>query len=173
MTADNTFMISVLVENYPGVLSQIIRLFSRRGYNIQSVAVDTTQTPNETRITILADGDEAAALQILYQLRKQISVISAKLLDASNAILRSMVMIKVDGDTKEKRDEVIQISNIFRANIIDISLDCLTVSVTGNPDKIEAFIRLMEPFGIMELVRSGIVALERGKSTIISDYQGE
>ena len=89
---------------------------------------------------------------------------------AEYGLPRAMVIVKVDADTKEKRDEVIQISNIFRANIIDISLDCLTVSVTGDPDKTEAFIRLMAPFGILELVRSGIVTLERGKLTINSGY---
>lgn len=170
MSLDNTFMISILVDNYAGVLSQITRLFSRRGYNIQSITADKTQNPDETRITIIADGVQTAALQILLQLRKQISVLSAKLLDPEEAILRAMVIVKVDADTKEKRDEVIQISNIFRANIIDISLDCLTVSVTGDPDKTEAFIRLMAPFGILELVRSGIVTLERGKLTINSGY---
>ena len=140
MSLDNTFMISILVDNYAGVLSQITRLFSRRGYNIQSITADKTQNPDETRITIIADGDQTAALQILLQLRKQISVLSAKLLDPEEAILRAMVIVKVDADTKEKRDEVIQISNIFRANIIDISLDCLTVSITDDPDKTKAFI---------------------------------
>ncbi len=171
MTYQNeTFTISMLVENYAGVLSQITRLFSRRGYNIQSIAADQIDRPNETRITIIADGTDAMAEQILLQVRKQISVISAKIITAEASVQRSMVIIKVDGDTKEKRDEVIQISNVFRANIIDFSLDCLTISVTGAPDKIEAFIRLMTPFGILELVRSGIVTIERGKSTIDSEY---
>ena len=127
MSLDNTFMILILVDNYAGVLSQITRLFSRRGYNIQSITADKTQNPDETRITIIADGDQTAALQILLQLRKQISVLSAKLLDPEEAILRAMVIVKVDADTKEKRDEVIQISNIFRANIMYISVKMKTV----------------------------------------------
>ena len=124
MTYQNeTFTISMLVENYAGVLSQITRLFSRRGYNIQSIAADQIDRPNETRITIIADGTDAMAEQILLQVRKQISVISAKIITAEDSVQRSMVIIKVVGDTKEKRDEVIQISNVFRANIIDFSLD--------------------------------------------------
>lgn len=169
MANENTFTISILVENYAGVLSQITRLFSRRGYNIQSIAVDTIERPDETRISIIADGDLEAAQQILFQLRKQISVISAKLLNPEDSIQRSMVFVKVAGDTKEKRDEIIQISNIFRANIIDISLDTITVAVTGALEKVEAFIRLMTPFGILELVRSGIVTIERGRSTIYTE----
>ncbi|NMA12451.1 MAG: acetolactate synthase small subunit [Chloroflexi bacterium] len=162
-------MVGMLVENYPGVLSQVIRLFSRKGYNIQSVAVDTTDNPDITRITIITYGDEMAAQFILRQLHKQVAVIAAKLLDRSSCVQRGLVMVKLASDTKEKRDEIIQVVNIFRGQIVDINQECLTVSITGDLEKIEAFIKLAEHFGILEIVQSGIVALDRGKTTIFDN----
>lgn len=163
------FMVGMLVENYPGVLSQVIRLFSRKGYNIQSVAVDTTENPEITRITIITYGDKMAAQFIIRQLQKQVAVITVKLLEKSSCIQRQLVMVKLNSETKEKRDEIIQIVNIFRGHIVDINQDCLTVSVTGDLEKIDAFIRLAVQFGIREIVRSGVVALDRGKSTIFDN----
>ena len=166
---NDQFMVGMLVENYPGVLSQVIRLFSRKGYNIQSVAVDTTENPEITRITIITYGDEMAAQFILRQLQKQVAVIAAKLMERSSVVQRGLVMVKLKSETKEKRDEIIQIVNIFRGHIVDINQDCLTVSITGDLEKIEAFIRLAEQFGIMEIVQSGIVAMDRGKTTIFDN----
>ncbi len=163
------FMVGMLVENYPGVLSQVIRLFSRKGYNIQSVAVDTTDNPEITRITIITYGDEMAAQFILRQLQKQVAVIAAKLLERSSCVQRGLVMVKLASNTKERRDEIIQIVNIFRGHIVDINQECLTVSITGDLEKIEAFIKLAEQFGILEIVQSGIVALDRGKTTIFDN----
>jgi acetolactate synthase-1/3 small subunit len=173
MKQEKLFMVSILVENIAGVLSQIVRLFSRKGYNILSVSADVTDRPDITRITIVTYGDEQAADFILSQVRKQVLVISAKLLDRETCVQRELVMVKLRCETKEDRDEIIQIVNIFRGNIIDINHECLTVSVTGDLEKLEAFIRLVSQFEIMELVRSGLVALERGKTTILTEDEGD
>ena len=129
--------LSVLVENAAGVLSQVSRLFSRKGYNIESLAVGTTDDPKISRITIEIDTDDSAAAQI-----------------------------KVNADTSENRNEVIQIANIFRASIIDVSLSSLTIAVIGAESKVDAIQKLLQGFGILEMVRTGMVALERGDSTI-------
>jgi acetolactate synthase-1/3 small subunit len=105
----------------------------------------------------------------LRQLHKQVAVIAAKLLDRSSCVQRGLVMVKLASDTKEKRDEIIQVVNIFRGQIVDINQECLTVSITGDLEKIEAFIKLAEHFGILEIVQSGIVALDRGKTTIFDN----
>ena len=173
MKQDQLFMVSILVENVAGVLSQIVRLFSRKGYNILSVSADVTETPDITRITIVTFGDDQAADFILSQVRKQLLVISAKLLDRSTCVQRELVMVKLRSGTKEIRDEIVQIVNIFRGSIVDINHECLTVSVTGDLDKLEAFIRMITQFEIMELVRSGLVALERGKNTILTEAEGD
>lgn len=157
---------SVLVENAAGVLSQVSRLFSRKGYNIESLAVGTTDDPKVSRITIEIDTDDASAAQIANQLRKLFCVYSVQELVPENSIRRELVMIKVKADTSENRNEVIQIANIFRASIIDVSINSLTIAVIGAESKANAIQKLLQGFGILEMVRTGMVALERGDSTI-------
>ena len=166
--------LSVLVENAAGVLSQVSRLFSRKGYNIESLAVGTTDDPAISRITIEVLADNAMIEQIMNQLRKQFPVYSVQELLPERSIRRELVMFKVRAETPDIRNEIIQIANIFRANIvdvgknsiIDVSLKSLTLALIGDETKAEAMQRLLEAFGILELVRTGMVALERGAYTI-------
>ena len=158
--------LSVLVENAAGVLSQVSRLFSRKGYNIESLAVGTTDDPTVSRITIEVTADEAMTEQIMNQLRKQFSVYSVQELKPERSIRRELVMFKVKAETPDIRNEVIQIANIFRASIIDVSTTTLTLAIIGEESKDDALERLLREFGILELVRTGMVALERGRATI-------
>ena len=158
--------LSVLVENSAGVLSQVSRLFSRKGYNIESLAVGTTDDPPVSRITIEVMADAPMIEQIMNQLRKQFPVYSVQELLPERSIRRELVMFKVKAETHDIRNEVIQIANIFRASIIDVSLKSLTLALIGDETKAEAMQKLLETFGILELVRTGMVALERGAYTI-------
>ena len=158
--------LSVLVENTSGVLSQVSRLFSRKGYNIESLAVGTTDDPKTSRITIETMGDEAMIEQLMNQLRKQFSVYSVQELLPERSIRRELVMFKVRAETADARNEVVQIANIFRCSIIDVSLKSLTLALIGDESKADAMQKLLETFGILELVRTGMVALERGAYTI-------
>ena len=163
---------SVLVENTAGVLSQVSRLFSRKGYNIESLAVGATDDPQISRITIEVMGDDAATAQIMNQLRKQFCVYSVQELQPDRSIRRELVMFKVKAETSDVRNEVLLIANIFRASIIDVSVQSLTLALIGDESKAEAMQKLLETFGILELVRTGMVALERGAYTI-SDERKE
>ena len=154
--------LAVLVDNNSGVLSQVTRLFSRKGYNIESLAVGTTDTPETSRITIEIKTDDARARLLCNQLRKLFPVHSVKHLVEDNEIRRELVLIKVKADTSEVRNEIIQMANIFRASIIDVSLGSLTLAVIGDEKKTDAMQNLLSDFGILELVRTGMVALERG-----------
>lgn len=164
--------LSVLVENAAGVLSQVSRLFSRKGYNIESLAVGTTDSPDVSRITIEVNSDEQQIQQIINQLRKLFVVYSVRVLNSENSIRRELVLIKVRAESRETRNEVVQLANIFRASIIDVSTNTLTLAIIGEESKNEALEQLLGEFGILELVRTGIVALERGQSTI-SDARKE
>lgn len=158
--------LSVLVENTAGVLSQVSRLFSRKGYNIESLAVGTTDDPAISRITIEVMASEAMTEQIMNQLRKQFPVLSVQELKPERSIRRELVMFKVKAETADVRNEIIQVANIFRASIIDVSLKSLTIALIGEESKAEAMQDLFKSFGILELVRTGMVALERGAYTI-------
>ena len=166
MQKENRHILSVLVENSAGVLSQVSRMFSRKGYNIDSLAVDTTEDPTISRMTILVNEDEEQIEQIASQLAKLLPVISVKLLSPESSVQREMILVKVKAASREARDEIIQIASIFREKIIDVGMEALTLEVTGDHDKAEALLKLLESFGILELVRTGAVALERGKTTI-------
>lgn len=161
--------LSVLVDNEAGVLSQVSRLFSRKGYNIESLAVGTTDEPDVSRITIEILADDAQCLQIRNQLSKLIPVHSVKELEAGKSIRRELILIKVKADSRDIRNEVIQIANIFRASIIDVATSTLTIAMIGNETKTEAIQNLLNEFGIVELARTGMVALERGQFTLNDD----
>ncbi len=166
----NRYTLAVLVDNEAGVLSQVSRLFSRKGYNIESLAVGTTDTPTVSRITIeVMAEDDARARLLCNQLRKLFPVHSVKLLDVSHSIRRELVLIKVRAETTEARSEIIQIASIFRANVIDVAPASLTIAVIGEEVKTNAIQALVEKHGILELVRTGVVALERGAFTIDED----
>ncbi len=154
--------LSVLVENKPGVLARVAELFARRGFNIESLAVGTTEKPDISRMTIVVDVAEHSLEQVRKQLHKLINVIEIVDLDPEASVAREMVMVKVKADTSN-RSEIIEIADIFRGNIVDVSRESITVEVTGNASKLSAFEDLVKPYGIKELVRTGKVALPRGK----------
>lgn len=157
--------LSVLVENHAGVLSRVTGLFSRRGFNIESLAVGTTENPDVSRITIVVGGDDYVVDQVTKQLNKLIDVIKIRQLESSDSITRELVLLKVQAQS-EKRAEVIQIVDIFRANIVDVSKDTLTIEMTGGFNKVKALIDMLDPFGIKELVRTGTIAIQRGSESI-------
>lgn len=154
--------LSVLVENKPGVLARVAELFARRGFNIESLAVGTTEKPDISRMTIVVDVAEHSLEQVRKQLHKLINVIEIVDLDPESSVAREMVMVKVKADTSN-RSEIIEIADIFRGNIVDVSRESITVEVTGNASKLSAFEDLVKPYGIKELVRTGKVALPRGR----------
>ena len=158
------YTLSVLVENNPGVLSRVVGLFSRRGFNIHSLSVGTTQDPQVSRITIEVNGDA----QISKQLSKIMEVIKIKTLRDSEIVKRGLSLVKVKV-TPKTRSEVIEITNVFRAKIVDISPNTLTIELTGHNTKLNAFIDLVEPYGIEEIARTGMTALERGANTLKLD----
>lgn len=153
--------ITALVENTPGVLARVAGLFSRRGFNIESLAVSITEDPSISRMTIVVGGDERALEQIEKQLNKLIEVIKVYDYAEIPSVDRELALVKVTA-TPEKRAEILQISDIFRGKIIDVSERTLTIEVTGQVEKIDAFQNLLEPYGIKELVRTGKIALSRG-----------
>ncbi|NLM34776.1 MAG: acetolactate synthase small subunit [Clostridiales bacterium] len=158
-------VLSILVENHFGVLSKITGLFSRRGYNIESLTVGTTEDPTISRITIVAPGDEMVLEQIVKQLNKLIDVIKVQEIDMSNAVSREIALIKVSSSASN-RSSIIEIVNIFRSNIIDINEKSMIIEATGDSKKISAIIEMLKPFGIIELIRTGLTALNRGSKAI-------
>ena len=161
--------LSVLVDNEAGVLSQISRLFSRKGFNVESLAVGATDHPEISRMTIEVMANENQTNLMCNQLAKMVPVHSVKLLVPSHSIRSELVLYKVRAKNSEDKNEIIQIANIFRGSIIDVSKETLTMSVIGDEKKTDAVQELLEGFGIVELVRTGLIALERGKYTIDED----
>lgn len=156
----------LLVDNTSGVLSRISGLFSRRGYNIESITAGVTADPRFTRITIVASGDDEILEQIEKQVEKLVDVRNIRELKPEESVYRELVLIKVHA-SKEQRQDVIAVVDSFRAKIIDFAPESLVIELTGNQQKVEAFIRLMEEYGILELARTGIAGLGRGTEHII------
>ena len=163
------YTLAILVRDIPGVLSQVARLFSRKGYNIESIVSGETDKPGVTRITIVILADELMIDQIAAQCSKLIPVLAVKILDEGASIQREFALIKVAAADRAARDEVVQMSNIFRANIIDVSRETLTVAIFGDKSKTSALIRLLSDFGILEMAKTGTLAIERGLSSIYDD----
>jgi acetolactate synthase-1/3 small subunit len=154
-------IISVLVENKSGVLAKISGLFSRRGFNIESLAVGPTEDEKISRITIVVNAEIHSIEQVVKQLYKLINVIKIQELDPSNIVERELVLIKVNADNST-RAEILEIVDIFRANIVDVAKKSLSIEITGNSRKIQGIEELLQPYGILELVRTGKIALSRG-----------
>ena len=152
---------SILVDNTSGVLSRIAGLFSRRGYNIDSLTVGVTADPRYSRATVVAKGDEIIMQQIENQLNKLVDVIDIKRLEPETSICRELIMIKLKV-SEENRQSLIAVANIFRAKIVDVAKESLVIELTGNQSKIEAFIDLLSGYEILELARPGITGLSRG-----------
>lgn len=158
--------IAVLVKDHPGVLAKVASLFSRRGFNIESLAVGHTEDANISRMTIVVEGDEQILEQITKQLNKLIDVIRVRDISPQNSVERELALIKVNANSLPARSEVIQMVDIFRAKIIDVDRQMVTIETTGTEDKVSALIELLKPFGLKEVVRTGKIALSRGNKAI-------
>ncbi|APF33457.1 acetolactate synthase small subunit [Microbacterium sp. NE2HP2] len=158
-------VLSLLVEDKPGLLTRVAGLFARRGFNIESLAVGVTEVPGLSRITVVVDVEELPLEQVTKQLNKLVNVIKIVELDFSSSVQREHILIKVRADN-QTRSNVIEVANLFRAAIVDYAPDALVVEVTGDRGKIDAILRAFEPFGIKELAQSGLLAIGRGGKSI-------
>jgi len=165
VTAMNKHTLSVLVENKPGVLARVSGLFSRRGFNIDSLAVGETENPDVSRITIVVNADSSPLEQVTKQLNKLVNVLKIVELDPQQSVQRELLLVKVRAD-RTVRGQVLETVELFRAKVIDVAPDTLTIEATGNPDKLDALLRDLEPYGIKEMVQSGLVAIGRGSRSI-------
>jgi acetolactate synthase I/III small subunit len=157
----STHTLSVLVENKPGVLARVSGLFSRRSFNIESLAVGPTEHPEISRITILVGVEGTALEQVTKHLNKLINLIKIVELEDANAVQRELLLVKVRADDATRRG-VLETVELFKAKVVDVSPEALTIEVTGPPVKLEAMLKMLEPYGIREMVQSGVVALGRG-----------
>jgi acetolactate synthase-1/3 small subunit len=157
--------LSVLVENKPGVLARIAALFSRRGFNIDSLAVGPTEHPEISRMTIVVGVEDRPLEQVTKQLNKLVNVIKIVELGPESSVQRELLLVKVRADL-DTRSHVLETVQLFRAKVVDVAPDAVTVEATGSADKLEALLRVLEPFGIKELVQSGMVAINRGGRSI-------
>ena len=161
----NKHTLSVLVENKPGVLARIAGLFSRRGFNIESLAVGPPEHAEVSRMTIVVNVEDSPLEQVTKQLNKLIEVIKIVELDPSASINRELLLVKVKADV-DTRGQVLDAVQLFKARVVDVAPDAVTVELIGNADKLADFLRVVEPFGIRELVQSGMVAISRGSRSI-------
>lgn len=162
---DKRFVIAVYVENKAGVLTRVSGMFTRRAFNIDALTVGETESAEYSRITITASGNEYMRDQIVHQLRKLHNVKKVEVLE-EGCIQRQLMLIKVAYDSAS-RAEILAAAQVYRANVIDYTADEMCIEVTGHPNKIDAFVKLMLPYGVLEMCRTGIVALERGRKTLL------
>ena len=160
------FVIAVYVDNESGVLSRVTGLFTRRGFNIDALTVGETECPEYSRITVCISGDGYAREQLINQLRKLYNVKKVEVLE-EDAITRELMLIKVK-NTKETRGDIMAAVEIYRAKVIDYTTDAMCIEVTGHPSKIDAFVTLMVPYGVIEMCRTGLVALDRGETSLLN-----
>ena len=161
----STHVLSLLVENTPGLLTRVAGLFARRGFNIDSLAVGETEYPDVSRMTVVVDVEDLPLEQVTKQLNKLINVIKIVELESSNSVQREHMLIKVRTDNNT-RSNVLEVINLFRASVVDYAPDALVVEVTGDKGKVDALLRALEPFGIKELAQSGLLAIGRGGKSI-------
>ena len=157
----NKKVLSVFVDNTSGVLNRVAGLFSRRGYNIDSLTVGVTQDPRYSRMTIVVSGDDDIIEQIIKQIEKLVDVNKVEVLEDNNSVCRELILTKVK-TTPEQRQQVMAVADIFRAKIVDVGIDSLIIELTGNQNKLDAFLNLLADYEILELVRTGITGLARG-----------
>jgi acetolactate synthase I/III small subunit len=157
--------LSVLVENKPGVLARIATMFARRGFNIESLAVGPTEYADVSRMTIVVNVDDNPLEQVTKQLNKLVNVLKIVELEPASSVSRELRLVKVKAD-QAARSQVIEIVELFRAKVVDVATDAVTIEATGGSDKLDALLRLLEPFGVKELVQSGMVAVGRGSRSI-------
>ena len=166
MTKTNKHTISILVENKTGVLQRVAGLFTRRDFNIDNITVGKTSEPGHSRITITTYGDNRTLEQIIKQLNKLIEVIKVREMKPEQTIRRQLALLKIHAPTEQDKSEIIQYTNIFRGHIIDVTPKTITIEITGNPDKINALMDLLRPYGIKETAKTGITAITRGQKTL-------
>ena len=154
--------LSILVENKPGVLTRVAGLFARRGFNIESLAVGVSEDPGLSRVTIVIDGDEHPVDQVTKQLHKLINVVKIRDLEAGSSVSAELLLVRVAGEG-DKRTEALQIAEIFKAKIVDVDRKSITLRVVGTNDKLEALLELLQPLGVLEVVRTGTIAMGRGR----------
>ncbi len=159
----NQHTLVALVQDRPGVLTRVASMFRRRGYNIASLAVGKSEQLGLSRMTVVVNGDEDTVAQVTKQLDKLIEVIRVSNITNEEIVVRELALIKVSSTTAN-RGEIIQIVNLFRANIVDVGIQSMVIEITGEEDKIQALYNLLEPFGILEMLRTGRVAMVRGQS---------
>lgn len=159
-------LVSALVENKPGVMQRIAGMFSRRGFNMDNLSVGPTDNPMYSRITITVKGDESILEQVVKQMNKLITIIKVRELHDYDSVQRELALIKVNSSKADTRTEIAQYVDVFRASIVDVSSDAMIIEITGDPDKIDAFVRLMQPYGIKEISRTGVTAMHRGVKSI-------
>lgn len=158
-------VLALLVEDKPGLLTRVAGLFSRRGFNINSLAVGPSDTPGLSRITVVVDVDELPLEQVTKQLNKLINVIKIVELEPNQAVLREHMLIKVKAD-QNTRSQILEMVDLFRAKIVDVTTEVLVIEATGNTQKVEAFLKVLEPYGVKEIVQSGMVAIGRGSKSL-------
>jgi acetolactate synthase-1/3 small subunit len=161
----STHTLSVLVENVPGVLARVAGLFSRRGFNIESLAVGPTENPEVSRMTIVVAVEELPLEQVTKQLNKLVNVIKIVELEQAVSVQRELLLVKVRADATV-RSQVLETVQLFRAKVVDVSPEALTIEATGTGDKLSALLRMLEPYGVREIVQSGMVAVGRGARSI-------
>lgn len=161
------FVIAVYVDNKFGVLTRVTSMFTRRGFNIDALTVGETERPEYSRITISLSGDGYAKEQLINQLRKQFNVKKVEVLEKDESIVRELMLIKIKNNSNFRSD-IMAAAQVYRANVIDYTNDAMCIQVTGDPTKIDAFIKVMESYGIIEMCRTGVVALERGSGSILN-----
>jgi acetolactate synthase I/III small subunit len=159
----STHVLSLLVEDKPGLLTRVAGLFARRGFNIDTLAVGPTDNPRISRVTLTVDGALHPIDQVTKQLHKLVNVLKIRDLEPEECVARELALFKVSADA-ESRAQVMQFTDIFRGKVIDVSKRSLTIEITGTDDKIEAFERMIRPFGLIEMVRTGEIAISRGRS---------
>ena len=163
---DKKFVLAVYVDNKAGVLTRVSAMFTRRGFNIDAITSGDTDHPEYSRITIVMSGDEYVQEQIINQLKK-LHVVKRVLVLDDEPIKRELMLIKISNKVKN-RSEIMTAVDVFRASVIDYSPEAMCIEVTGSPSKMDAFVKLMKPFGILEMCRTGIVALDRGATTLLN-----
>lgn len=161
-------VLSILVQNQPGVLVRVVSMFSRRGFNIDSLTVGITQVPEYSRITVVVYGNEAIITQVVKQLSKLVEVLAVRILPPDGSVTRGMALLKINAG--ERRTDVLKLAEVFRASVIDLKEQTLTLEITGDEEKIDAFTEVLQPYGILEMIRTGLVGLARGTTTI---YENE
>jgi len=166
MAKEENHVISAIVEHKPGVLYGVSNLFRRRGFNIESISVGPTEQGDLARMTITVKGDERTVEQVVKQMNKLIDVIKVSRLNPASIVARELALIKVNALDTKARSDIINYADIFRARVVDVSSESLMVEITGDSDKIDAFLDLMKPFGIKEVARTGITALSRGVKSV-------